>query len=876
MSISDVTQSADRIITQTQSHPQHSDQSPIPAQSTRNAQRSSPLGSRLRERLVPKDKESDSQFLPVNAITELITEESVKDELKSHPCKKASNHASDWAPQIVAPCHHSNTGEAKTGRKKIFGLLSMILRVDLIEGFIGSKCDCDLPFGKEDWPLGDAKTDQPCAYEFLRGELLEHEIETLMDKQWLFLVPVFRREDANQPIPDLPTSTIFPFYEVETTRSLRYGHSSTVRKVKFHSAHYVDGEAQSIPRSRVASSSTEPDSSNMELCAIKELHRYTDDEYEYEGQYADICKKEVRNLLQVRNIAQDYLIELLFAYIHKGIYHLVFPWANGNLRTFWKEVYPDPAIPVRDESLAQWVFRQSYRLARGLKLIHGCETGEIGEVLANYGTHGDLKPENILWFEGPQGPGDSSSLGHFRISDFGGTQFHTVVSKSRGNWDDVQVTPTYEAPELGTYEKLAQSYDIWSLGCVLSEFLTWHLQGWQGVDDFSKSRAADNDPNLDSATAKGDYFLRRHEKLRNDSWNQNNNYKNWPQDRFFYRELPETCNSLARSKRSVQNHFNELYQHPTCSQASADLLKLIEDCLLRVNKTNRISITEVVERLERMESKGQTNIGYWTDPPKTKVRANTGLSDLPERRPSTRPKSVQSSVNHQPTNRNSEVPSNSEGSGSPEQPSHMFESPVSSRPSSRVSMVVVDLGQKPHAERLPLHTHDAELPAISEDPSQKQVTDSPEIPHSNEPVFTDGAQRSELQPDVEPPTASQGLRETEDTSASPDNNNQHADKRFLTPSGEHDAQGNRSCYSSSQNSGNQNSDMEKSRGSQDQEAQEQEAQDQRTVPAIEEPQTEDTRSPLNNRPRVQHYVQKIKKKVKLWVQVFRKQRNRSR
>jgi len=109
-----------------------------------------------------------------------------------------------------------------------------------------------------------------------------------------------------------------------------------------------------------------------------------------------------------------------------------------------------------------------------------------------HGRHGDLKPENILWFKEYQDKDPSKSMGVLKISDFGLTRFHRTVSKSHVNAEGVAVTGTYRAPEYDINKVVSQSYDIWSLGCVILEFVTWYLLGWEEVDEFSRNRVKEH------------------------------------------------------------------------------------------------------------------------------------------------------------------------------------------------------------------------------------------------------------------------------------------------------------------------------------------------------------------------------------------------
>ncbi|KAK8124423.1 uncharacterized protein PG998_000182 [Apiospora kogelbergensis] len=571
---------------------------------------SSRIADRIRGALIPNSEEK-THFLPVINISEIITEDSIRDELERFPSKETLKNAANWAAFIVTPNDRS-----ETGMKKIFALLNMIERADLIEGFIESEgrlCDSDLPFEMKQL------NGQSRGYEFLFGKLKYFEMEALFTKQQLFLVPVFGRG-----IVQVHKYAILPFYE-DKNASSNFGHAGTVKKVKLHAAHYNDGtkSVSSISKTSTASGNEED---IMLPCAIKTLH--ANDFQTRPSSYPASCEKEISNLMRVRDIDQDYLIELLFAYIHDSKYHLVFPWANGNLRSLWRDQYPDPNTPQRNDSLARWVFEQSHRLLQGLKIIHGygVRRGSNGTRNAGHGTHGDLKPENILWFGEP---GNHLDLGKLKISDLGGAQFHTSFSKSLVHLRELHITDTYQAPEAYWVDTVGQSYDTWSLGCVLLEFMTWYFQGWKGVDDFSKSRGVDNDPFSDG-TVHGDFVLSRHDRLKRDGHHANSIQKHWLKDRFFHHQPHETsgCGFLAKSKLSVKIQFNQLYQHPMSSQFSTDYLKIIEECLLRVNKEKRVPINDILQRFEKMRDDSKTDVDYWTGCPRKVVHPRTGLSEL--------------------------------------------------------------------------------------------------------------------------------------------------------------------------------------------------------------------------------------------------------
>lgn len=59
------------------------------------------------------------------------------------------------------------------------------------------------------------------------------------------------------------------------------------------------------------------------------------------------------------------------------------------------------------------------------------------------------------------------------IADFGLMAFHRGQSRSLVPGAKLHGTPTYAPPEWQLNYQVSRSYDIWSLGCVYLEFITW-------------------------------------------------------------------------------------------------------------------------------------------------------------------------------------------------------------------------------------------------------------------------------------------------------------------------------------------------------------------------------------------------------------------
>lgn len=197
-------------------------------------------------------------------------------------------------------------------------------------------------------------------------------------------------------------------------------------------------------------------------CAIKELAA-PDCENTFE--------KESKALACMREIDHKHLIKCIAAVQKEQRYFFIFPWADGgNLREFWAS--HNSTSP--ETQTLHWAISQMRGLADALTELHNCNT-----------RHGDLKPENILLFS------DNASPGHGRlvIADVGLAKVHTNTTRSR-HFPTRTVTGTarYEAPEaFWPDQSRSRVYDVWGLGCIIFEFATWILQGWEFLQKLNSS-----------------------------------------------------------------------------------------------------------------------------------------------------------------------------------------------------------------------------------------------------------------------------------------------------------------------------------------------------------------------------------------------------
>ncbi|KNB16432.1 hypothetical protein FOXG_14799 [Fusarium oxysporum f. sp. lycopersici 4287] len=94
--------------------------------------------------------------------------------------------------------------------------------------------------------------------------------------------------------------------------------------------------------------------------------------------------------------------------------------------------------------------------------------------------HGDLKPENILHFRDEKSPW----LGTLKIADLGLAKQHVFATTQRQDPTRQRYTTShYEAPEVITTMNSrvprSRRYDIWSMGCIIFEYMIWLLYGYE-------------------------------------------------------------------------------------------------------------------------------------------------------------------------------------------------------------------------------------------------------------------------------------------------------------------------------------------------------------------------------------------------------------
>lgn len=181
-----------------------------------------------------------------------------------------------------------------------------------------------------------------------------------------------------------------------------------------------------------------------------------------------------------------HIVTLLMAYEQAGRSHLLFPWADGTLTTFFQSRAVSPSAEV-----ILWLLGQFVGLAEALESIHCVslvseEDNGRGSGVAHCGSHGDIKPDNILWFQPLSQVNWNEDCGVLVITDFGlarlqqtdASRGSPVSTEGRGG------TLAYAPPD----SDHSPSYDVFSLGCVLMEVAAWIAGGPEAWQRFHSAR----------------------------------------------------------------------------------------------------------------------------------------------------------------------------------------------------------------------------------------------------------------------------------------------------------------------------------------------------------------------------------------------------
>ncbi|KAH7317940.1 putative cyclin-dependent kinase 2 [Rhexocercosporidium sp. MPI-PUGE-AT-0058] len=506
-------------------------------------------------------------FVPYSIIEKLVDEDSVREMMSQEMVNSSEDDIRHYTALILSSCKRLFTIMIRTPD------INLSLLRDLLEEGIS---DRNLPFsrvfvstlpsdGHQEYILGKAGHDlckeaahKDCAIKSL-SSLNQEIIKDICGRQWSALAPIFEGVTNGIVHYDFEFGTILPYIEDSEREKSKPGGFGEVWSVKIHPAHQ-----KLLPSS---------DPKGLDV-AVKGLFSTKDQE--------EIFNLEVKMLQALNRYSHKHIIKLLATYKLTNRYYLLFPLASCNLRNHW-----DTRIPLWNQPTYLWAIMQLKGLVSALDVIHTLPTGlpsmepdipnagtshrplyrninlRVEQREAMFGRHGDIKPENILWFE------DSADVhGTLVLADMGLGRFHRKESRSRVDPKTINGSQTYAPPEVTMNQPVSRAYDIWSLGCVLTEFITWLLKGPPGLAKFGARR-------LEVAE----------DGIKDDT---------------FFTITSSGSDRLPTIRPGVSNWIRELKQDERCSPVFEELLDVVEWNMLRVDPRDRISAEDLKSSINAM------------------------------------------------------------------------------------------------------------------------------------------------------------------------------------------------------------------------------------------------------------------------------------
>lgn len=450
------------------------------------------LQDELFSALIPTHQEKRG-FFAKDQLSKILTEARVRNELTRHFEDSLSEETiAEYAKTICQGT--ASQGEISghdriTKRKTFIKVLAILIIIEKTKSIIKlleeDVSDSDLPLIKVSRPNDKKLFD-------LRVSRQPYKVLRSFQKRWNQLN--IRNFDEWQwttlPVEFVPTEHgEVHHYQLEEQRILPFIKDSREQKPHFSQRTELEGGFASVFQVAIHPQhhdfQTLPDKTGHSYFAVKRLH----------SQNKQAFEREVEMLNKFSSNKHDHLISLLATYEQFDRFFLVFDWAEADLQAYWRKVN---SMPTFDRKIVLWMAKQCRGIASGIIKIHEhvsiyAKEDSNRPVNKNvvFGHHGDIKPENVLWFA-EQDQDNCNVGGTLKLSDFGLAEVsvHRTISMApKSKWG---VSLGYRAPEADLHRGAAigRSYDIWTLGCLYLEFITWLLGGSQLLDEFLEARKA--------------------------------------------------------------------------------------------------------------------------------------------------------------------------------------------------------------------------------------------------------------------------------------------------------------------------------------------------------------------------------------------------
>lgn len=207
-----------------------------------------------------------------------------------------------------------------------------------------------------------------------------------------------------------------------------------------------------------------------------------------------LANKKFQQEVQANRDLPDHerIVPLLTAFKHRGKYYQIFPRAGAHsLHYMWESYNPSgvnqQGIAVAYWYSATWLVNECCGVAEALMTTHGLD-GRHQRRGSPSLLHADIKSDNIFCFTVTEAHETKLFL---KLADFG--EARRTSPEMPLNANQIAHITTYRPPEHSPGRLITLTYDIWCLGCLFLDFVTWAISGCAGIDSFREARVDEQD-----------------------------------------------------------------------------------------------------------------------------------------------------------------------------------------------------------------------------------------------------------------------------------------------------------------------------------------------------------------------------------------------
>ncbi|KAF4967205.1 hypothetical protein FSARC_5212 [Fusarium sarcochroum] len=469
----------------------------------------------------------DGPFWTDKLLRHILTKQRIRTELQTPIHHFSDRQVREYVERIRPSSQHSSSKIYL----KIFTILLLVERPGDIGNFINAGfCDQELPITIRNRRACRMRDTEKRLHCFDKWRITW--IENFELNQWKVNTP-YLSPTQDQSLAEF---RLWPKAHKPWRRSISHGTETGIDETDNSGAYGTVTRVDIHPTSHSYQQFLTGINLSCTKFAIKTLHTMdANNEQKFRTEW-DMLKR-------FSGLVHPHLVTTLGAFSQGGKWSFIFPNASCDLSQ-----YLETSNAPRGWNGACWFAKQLFGLMGALNAIHNPEQLSQ-DPIKRYGRHGDIKCDNILCFE----KSGTSREKIFVISDFGLSAFNRDTSRSNIPNKQIPPVPGYRPPECdiegGT---VSRAFDIWTLGCLFLDFITWFLGGHEYVQRFQGRRTT--------------IFI-------NGSYN----------DIFFALMSGQKEGTyVARVKPEVTMWIHELRCHPRCSEFLHRALDVIEKTMLVV------------------------------------------------------------------------------------------------------------------------------------------------------------------------------------------------------------------------------------------------------------------------------------------------------